>query len=178
MPFFYKKQNKPLKKTKLRVVGISTTAELKREIQDLLRQIVIIRDGGCILRYLQGKLYKDIPIPYCNGYKNDGTLIYQADHLLERSNSETYAVSKLVVCVCKGHHGWKSVGSNLRKKEYDSIIRDLLPPERVKLWDACEKRRLMSYKMGAYDWKLEIINLRAELAELKKTYDKNNNVIF
>lgn len=160
MPFF--------KKSKLNKKSKSEVALLKDDIQAYLREIVILRDGGCILRHLQGKIYKNIHIPYCNGYRKDGQLILQADHLNSRSHSETYADSRLAVCVCKGHHGWKSVADNLRKKEYDEIVKSLLPKERVKLWEECESRRFLSYKMGAYDWKLEIVNLKSELEELKK----------
>ena len=62
----------PLKRTsplrahmKIRLAGRSETADTKREIQRLLREIVILRDGGCILR--------DVTIygfPGCNGYTN------------------------------------------------------------------------------------------------------------
>jgi hypothetical protein len=45
--------------------------------------IVILRDGGCILR--------DTPhASACNGYAKDGHLILQADHLITRANSATY----------------------------------------------------------------------------------------
>ena len=65
-----------------------------------MREIVIKRDGGCILRDIQG-------VSQCNGYRKDGKLILQADHLITRANSATYADTRLIVCVCKGHHGWK-----------------------------------------------------------------------
>ena len=41
---------KPMKRKKIRVAGKSTTAQRKKEIQRLVREIVIKRDGGCILR--------------------------------------------------------------------------------------------------------------------------------
>jgi hypothetical protein len=31
----------------------------------------------------------------------------QADHLTTRANSATYADTRLIVCACKGAHGWK-----------------------------------------------------------------------
>jgi hypothetical protein len=157
---FKQKARKPLKRTKLHIVGHSTTYELKQEIQDLVRQIVIKRDGGCIFKKEKGHI--------CTGYANDGHLILQADHLISRGNSETFADTRLIVCVCKGIHGWKSVGANLRKAEYDERVKKLISSERVKLWEDCEKRRFNSYKMGAYDWKLEIVNLTSELKDLNK----------
>ena len=117
-------------KTK-KLLDYNSTPAVKDRIQDLLRQIVIIRDGGCILRNVLGH--------NCNGFAKDGHLILQADHLLTRANSQTYADSRLVVCVCKGAHGWKSVGSNRNKDQYDALVRTVLPPDGVALWDACEQ---------------------------------------
>lgn len=141
--------------TKLRVEGKSTAAELKREIQRVARDIVIKRDGGCILRnitFFNG--------PQCGGYTKDGALILQADHLVSRSNSATYADTRLIVCVCKSHHGWKSVGSNLRKKLYDDLVRSILPKDRVELWDRCEEDSWRPTKM---DWKMELAALQQQL---------------
>jgi len=56
------------KRSKLRVVGHSTTAEIKQEIQSILRQIVIRRDGGCILRHYQDEIRSnslDLLSPIC-----------------------------------------------------------------------------------------------------------------
>jgi hypothetical protein len=139
--------------TKLRIAGKTDVAETKRNIQALLRDIVIKRDGGCILRSFAIE-YPYGPLSECNGYAKDGHLILQADHLIRRSNAATYADSRLVVCLCKGHHGWKSLGSNLRKKQYDAIVRQLLSPERVKLWDAYERDSWKPVRTGAYDWRL------------------------
>lgn len=167
---FKQKPRKPLKRTplakraRIRVVGHSRpgfeTADLKQEIQDLVRQIVIIRDKGCIFQRERGHI--------CTGFAKDGHLILQADHLITRGNSETFADTRLIVCVCKGIHGWKSVGSNMRKAEYDERVKKLISPERVKLWEDCERNRFTSYRMGVYDWKLETVNLKSELEELIK----------
>lgn len=156
------------RKTKLRLSSDSPAKQTKERIQALLRQIVMIRDGGCII---SGKrhLNKLFDIPECNGYRKDGELILQADHLITRGNAATYADSRLVVCVCQGHHGWKSVGSNLRKQQYDQIVRSLLSPERVELWDKCEKDSWRPKRMDAHDWLLEEIALKAELATCTKT---------
>jgi hypothetical protein len=150
--------------TKLRIAGKSDVAETKRNIQALLRDIVIKRDGGCVLRSFAIE-YPYGPLSECNGYAKDGHLILQADHLIRRSNAATYADSRLVVCLCKGHHGCKSLGSNLCKKQYDAIVRQLLSPERVKLWDAYERDSCKPVRTGAYDWRLAEAALKAELNE-------------
>lgn len=150
-----KRSTKPMRRGKLRARGVNETSVLKEKIQSLVRRIVIERDGGCVLR--------DIFLPPCNGYRKDGELVLQADHLISRSNSATFADTRLIVCLCKGHHGWKSVGSNLRKQQYDEIVKNILPKERVILWDRCEKERWRAQKV---DWKLEIINLERELQEI------------
>ena len=147
---FFKR--KPLIKPKLphnAHLGKETTKELKQAIQDQLRAIVIKRDGGCVMRGRFGHT--------CSGFRKDGELILQADHLLSRSHSATYADERLVVCVCKGLHGWKSVGNNLRKAEYDRFIRNLLPPDRVDLWERAENEK---WKVSKMDWRLELLRLQ------------------
>ena len=135
-----------LKRTKLRVAGKSDNATTKREIQSTLREYVMLRDGGCILR----------DIRHCGG--EIGKVVIQADHLITRSNAATYADERLVVCVCKSCHGWKK----WHEKEYDRLVRQILPKERVDLWDRCEEDRSTSHR-GSYDWKLEILALKKEL---------------
>ena len=71
-------------------------------------------------------------------YRNDGEQIVQTDHLIARGNSATFVDCRLMLCVCKGYHGWKSLSSNLHKKQNDEIIRNLILKERIALWDACE----------------------------------------
>lgn len=150
--------NKPrlLKRSKLRFKGVSDTAKTKERIQALVRSIVILRDGGCILRDVYG-------VPACNGYRKDGGMIYQADHLVSRGNSATFGDTRLIVCVCKGHHGWKSVGSNLRKAEYDAVVKKLLSPQRLALWELAEAER---FKPQPQDWALIEIALKQELSTL------------
>lgn len=139
-----------LKRTKLRRIGTSETALSKKEIQRLLREIVIKRDKVC----------QRCGIPY-------GTegVVFQCDHLMSRSHSANFSDSRLVVLVCKPCHAWKSLGSNLRKKEYDDLMRAKLPKERVALWDRCEEERWKSCKK---DWALEIVALIKELSLYSK----------
>ncbi len=151
---FKKKQTKPMKRGKLRVVGHSTTAEQKQEIQYLVREIVMKRDGGCILR--------NLPSHRCSGFsKKDGHLILQADHLISRANSATYADTRLIVCICNGLHGWKK----WHEAEYNEMVRKVISKERVALWDRCEADR-RSHKTRKMDWKVEILALKQELFNL------------
>jgi hypothetical protein len=142
-------------RSRLNSYGKSESSELKREIQRLLREIVIKRDGGCILRGVR----------HCTGIPGEAVL--QADHLITRANSATYADSRLVVCVCRRCHAWKSLGNNLRKREYDALVKTLLPPERVALWERCEMDSWRPTRKGASDWKLAVVALCQEL----KSYD-------
>jgi hypothetical protein len=151
-----------MKRTALRVQGISDTATIKREIQYIAREIVIARDGGCVLR----DLHYD-GIPECNGFANNGQLVLQADHLVPRNNSATFADTRLIVCLCKGHHAWKSLGSNARKKEYDELVRTLISPERVKLWDECERDSWRPVRTTTYDWQLQLAALKQEWREMQ-----------
>lgn len=135
-----------MKRTKIRVKGISTTAQLRDDIQALVREIVMKRDGGCILRKIRN----------CNDP------VKQADHLITRSNSATFADTRLIVCLCRSCHGWKHWNEN----EYNNLVRQLLSKERVELWDACEKER-QAHKSYKADWSMMVLALTQEL----KHYD-------
>lgn len=151
---FKKKWGKPLKRTKLRVVGHSTTTELKKEIQFLLREIVMLRDKKCILHGL--RCYHAIGL-------SEG-IVWQAEHLIERSNSATFADTRLVVLVCKNCHGWKHFKDS-NKEQYDTWVKTKISKERVQLWERCKKE---TWKATRPDWKLAIIDLERQLSELKK----------
>ena len=135
---------KQLKRTKLRIAGHSDNATLKREIQATLREIVIQRDGGCILRHIRN----------CGG--EIGQAVLQADHLLTRANSATYADERLVVCLCRPCHGGFK---KWHKPEYDRLVKSILPKETVELWERCEQDRTPRKQ----DWKLELIALKQKL---------------
>jgi hypothetical protein len=142
-----------MKRTPLAKTGSSETSLIKVEIQYVVREIVIARDGGCIFR----DLHYD-GMPECNGYRNDGRLILQADHLITRANAATYAEPRLIVCVCKGHHGWKK----WHEREYNAVVRTLLPPSRVKLWDDCERDSWKPNRGAAYNWPVTLAALKQE----------------
>jgi hypothetical protein len=143
--------------TPLRTKGKSIVATVKDSIQAWLRAIVIKRDGGCILRNVR----------YCNGLPDIPGVVLQADHLVTRSNSATFADSRLVVCLCRPCHAWKSLGGNQRKGQYDALVRTLLSADRVELWDRCEKDSWRPVRTDAYDWKLAEAALKQELAQVE-----------
>lgn len=139
----------------LRKISKSPVATIKGRIQALLRQIVMIRDRGCVLRNVR-----------CGAFCEVTGVVFQADHLLSRSNSATYGDSRLVVCVCRPCHAWKSLGNNLRKKQYDDLVRSLIPKERVALWDIAELEA-GRHKGVKIDWTLVEIGLQQELKGLQ-----------
>jgi hypothetical protein len=151
---FKQKIGKPMRRTRLRVAGTSTVSQIKRDIQALLREIVILRDKKCILYGIK-----------CNheyGVNDDG-IVWQAEHLIERSNSATYGDTRLVVLVCKNCHGWKHFKKS-NHDQYDKWVKTKLSPERVKLWEACEAD---SWRANKIDWQIVKVGLEKELKELK-----------
>src|SRR5260221_540382 len=106
---FKQKIRKPMKRTKLKVVGDNDTATLKQEIQDLVRLIVTYRDGGCAIRNFR-HCGGEAHVSFCkehNTVKIFSNNVIQADHLITRANSATYADTRLIVCICSGCHLWK-----------------------------------------------------------------------
>lgn len=146
-----------MRRIRIRVKGVSETADLKQEIQDLVREIVILRDGGCILRDKRN----------CGG--EIGRAVMQADHLITRANSATFADTRLIVCLCQPCHGGFK---KWHKEEYDALVKSILPASRVALWNRCEADSWRVHKKGAYDWRLEIVNLKQILNKLKKEHDE------
>jgi hypothetical protein len=137
------------------------TNDTKDRIQALVRAIVALRDGGCILRNRASE-----GLPQCNGYRKDGKLILQADHLITRANAATYSDTRLIVCVCKGHHGWK----NYNKEAYDQAVRYMLSMDRLILWDRAHADRYTPHRKYTYDWRLDEAALKQELTELSHQY--------
>ena len=144
-----------MKRTRLRVEGQSTTSEIKRDIQALLREIVILRDGGCILRH-----YPETGP--CGGYRKDGELILQGEHLHTRARAISYADHRLMVCLCRNHHIFYK---KQFPDEYYRIVREFIGEERSKLLTAVQEDR-GTHKM---DWKIEKIGLEQHLKKLKST---------
>lgn len=145
---FADKPRKPLKRTPLRKNSKSETAKTKVRIQALVREIVILRDKGCILRFKRP----------CGG--EVGKAVLQADHLITRSNSATYGDTRLIVCLCRPCHGGYK---QWNKPEYDALVRTILSKERVALWYLAQADSHRPQKM---DWKLVELSLKQELATL------------
>lgn len=156
-----------LRRTKLRLVGHSSTTELKNEIQALLRQIAIRRDGGCILRHYKSEItprYQE-----CGGYRKDGELILQAEHLHTRSNLSTFADTRLIVCLCKRHHGYYKPQYS---DEYYEIVKKHIGKERADLLKRVKEDRGVH---RGIDLKMELLNLKKELLKLGPEELKINN---
>ena len=144
-----------MKKSPLSKLGKSDSAKAKREIQGLLRQIVIRRDGGCVLRN-----YSEAGA--CGGWTKDGELILQAEHLNSRERSVSFGDTRNVVCLCKNHHIF------FKKRHgalYWDLIRQHIGEERW-AWFKGVSRDQKSYPMSAWDWEKVILGLRQELREL------------
>lgn len=144
-----------MKRTKLNIVGHSTQAQLKKEIQETLRTLVILRDGGCILRHYPetGK---------CGSRQTkSGELILQAEHLNTRARAISFSDSRLVVCLCERHHiFWKPQFSD----EYYKIVKKHIGKTRTKLLEAVQN----DYKTYKVDLALELIGLKKEVKALLK----------
>ncbi len=163
--FWKRKPTTPMKRTpmkrgkRLNIVGHSTATQDKNEIQRLLREIVILRDKKCILHGIR-----------CYNTYGDEGIVFQAEHLVERSNGATFADTRLVVLVCKNCHGWKHFKKS-NHDQYDTWVKSKLSPERVALWERCESD-FHAYKTTKMDWKLELVNLRSELHDLQRIKNK------
>ena len=148
-----------MKRTKLRLVGHSSQAELKREIQAILREIVILRDGGCILRNYENELTPQYR--QCGGYRQDGELILQAEHLHSRSNANSFSDSRLVICLCQRHHIYYKPQ---HADEYYRLVKKHIGKTRTKLLEAVQA----DHKPYKVDLKLELLALKKELHDLQK----------
>lgn len=131
----------------------SESAGLKREIQALVRAIVMRRDKGCILRSKR----------HCGAVLEATGHVFQADHLVTRANSATYADTRLIVCLCRNCHGWK----HWHKEEYDALVRQILERSRVLLWDRAEHESWKPKRTTTVDWRIEIAALKQELAKIR-----------
>lgn len=147
------KITKPLKPTQFHIKGHSTTSEIKREIQSLLRAVAIARDGGCVFRNFPqaGK---------CGGRNKKYEIILQFDHLHSRVHSVSFGDSRLGVTVCPYHHLFYK---RQYPAQYEKIARKVIGRERTKLLDRVRE----DYRPHKMDWKLVKIGLEDELAKLK-----------
>ena len=145
-------------KARIRVAGHSDTAEIKERIQALLRRSAIQRDGGCVLRH-----YPETGA--CGGYTNAGELILQAEHLVTRSNSVSFADMRNIVCLCRHHHGHYKPEHSL---EYWTIIQRHIGPQR---WEWVQRvlNDRSPHRFFLSDWKMLEVALEREIKALQST---------
>lgn len=148
------KSRKPMKRGRLRVKGHSEASEDKAEIQALLREIGIIRDGGCVFRN-----YPEMG--ECGGRRNDGELILQFDHLNSRTHAVSFSDPRLGVIACLRHHLYFK---RQYPSAYEECALDAIGPTRAKLLKRVREDRI-AHKV---DLKLEKIALEQELKRLQK----------
>ena len=151
---FPKPTRKVKKPRRLRMRGVSDPSILKEEIQSVLRQIAIIRDGGCVFRMFPetGK---------CGGYRKDGNLILQFDHLNTRAKMVSFSDPRLGICVCKRHHLYYK---KQFPAQYERCAIQVIGITRALLLNKIREDR-SPHKV---DLKLELIALRQELGRLLK----------
>src|SRR3990167_7737618 len=142
-----------MRKTRLNKIGKSEVAKCKQRIQSLLRDLVILRDSGCALRHFS-------ETGQCGGYRNDGQLILQFDHLNSRSHSVSYADVRLGVCVCKRHHIFYK---KQYPEQYMKFVRLHIGPERSALLDKVQADR-KPYRMDLWNWEKQEYDLKQQLA--------------
>lgn len=142
-----KRSGKPLSRSTLAKLSKSPVAATKRRIQAFVRQIVILRDGGCILRH------------YGASGKCSGPL--QGEHLISRANSATYGDTRNIVCLCQRHHiFWKPQNS----LAYWSYIMDSLGKDR---WSWVKLAQADAARPHKVDWLATELVLQAELTQLE-----------
>ena len=142
-----------MKRTFLCKKSKSPVSLCKTRIQALLRELAIKRDKVCVLsHYLEAG--------GCGGYRKDGELVTQAEHLISRSRSISFSDMRNIVLLCKNHHlFWKPHNSRL----YWELIEIIIGKKR---WDWLKKVEADTrpYKMN---WALEEMALTQELKLLK-----------
>ena len=144
------KRGKPLNKK-----GKSEVSKCKVRIQSLLRQIAIKKDGGCVMRH-----YPEAG--QCGGFKKDGDLILQAEHLNTRERNISYGDMRNIVLLCKYHHFyWKPKHSRL----YWELIRKVIGEERWEWLKRVEADKKL-YTFGIYEWSAIEMALKQELTNL------------
>lgn len=149
---------------KLKIQGHETSKDLKTDIQSLVRSIAIIRDGGCVLRH-----YPEAG--QCGGFRKDGQLILQGEHLITRSSSSTYGDTRNIVCLCLRHHKYFKPQYS---KIYWDLIKRYLGPKKWKWVELAE----LDKKAHKVDWKLTKLALEQELKKLKNSQPKNEEGTF
>jgi hypothetical protein len=127
------------------ICSIGITQFSEQEIQ---------RDRGCIFRH-----YPEAGA--CGGYRKDGALILQADHLNTRARNISYGDVRLAVCACQRHHiFWKPQHPD----QYMRIAREHIGPERSALLDRVIADQT-PYRFFLSDWQKLEASLRSMIRE-------------
>ena len=143
------------RKTGLRKKGKSDVSLAKDRIQCIMRQTAIKRDSGCILRHYE-------EAGECGGYRNDGELILQGEHLVTRERNISFGDMRNIVLLCKRHHFFF-------KKQHSSLYWDLIRRhigEERWAWFERVKNDRRTYTFTLYDWNKIELALSYELSKM------------
>jgi len=123
-----------------------TASKIKKLLQAKLREKAIERDGMCVI----GQHLDSLPDQWrlCGNYTKDGRLILQAEHLVGRANSRSYADMDNIVLICLRHHFFFKQQCGAL---YWDIIRRHIGEERWGKIEAWEKDK-SPHHMVAGDW--------------------------
>ena len=99
----------------------------------------------------------------CGGYRKDGELILQAEHLVSRERSVSFPDMRNIVCLCFFHHSF------FKRKNgalYWDLVEKHIGRER---WGWIQKvlRDHKAYPMSVYDWSKCETALSSELKQLE-----------
>lgn len=154
---FLKRYTQIKRTGKLKARGDTDTNDVKDSIQSLVREVALIRDGGCVFREHADEMGA------CGGYRNDGELVLQFDHLNTRARNVSFSDVRLGVIACKRHHiFFKPQYGHV----YERVVREVIGPERCALLDRVRADQ-KPYRYTLSDWKREESALRSELASLR-----------
>ena len=151
--------------TKLRARAQNETNDVKDEIQELCRQIAILRDGGCIFRNFRERM----PFEYleCGPRRKDGELVLQFDHLNSRRHSVSYGEPRLGICACKRHHFYFKKDHPML---YMEIVRDQIGNDRWYLLERVMQSNHKATRFFTADWLKLKAGLQQELRNLQKNH--------
>lgn len=110
-------------------VILPSVSKVKKDIQAKLRERAIERDKTCVV----GQNPSLLPSNWlqCAPFRKDGELVLQAEHLVGRANSASYADMDNIVLLCQRHHFyfktqhpalyWNIIQKHIGKRRWDKI---------------------------------------------------------
>jgi hypothetical protein len=140
---------------KPRIVAPSVS-QLKKMIQARLREKAIERDRTCVVAQHAPLLPQNWLV--CGSYRKDGELIVQAEHLVGRANSASYADMDNIILLCQRHHFYFKTQHPML---YWEIVRLHIGPDRwakVQAWESDHT----PHHMVAADWRSALANLNVD----------------